>query len=287
MTYLPKNNKSYFVTDIDETLLPGEQLMDAQIQERIANSSRMSKRVRDICEHSTEKHLEELKRTRNFLTQNKERLQNAGLIYSTEWYEIMKELNHLDNFLFRRHYKCKDIVREELDPEFEGLIDYGKIYVPENLYPGVKEALWSIYRAGIYDVLAANSQTNSPSEEIAKDFLKGVLPPMEMFYVRFHGVPYRNADRTINKKRPVTDKWSEFVLAHPEINVGISSSVENTPAAYEKAFKAGFNSVLLEDERCMQGSLLPCKAIVAAANQMITYRYNNTKQSLDIKGLVK
>lgn len=286
MTYIPYN-KSYFATDIDETVVPGEQLMDAQINERIANSDRMSKRTKEICKHSTGEHLEELKKARDYFTQNKERLQNDGFIGTPEWKEVMKELSNLDNYLFPQHYRAKDMVREELSPEFEGLIDYRKIYVPENIYPGVKEALWAIYEAGIYDFLAGNSQTNSPNEEVAKDFLKGVLPPIEMFYVRFHGLPYHNADGTINKQRPVTDKWKEFVKAHSDINLDISSSVENTPTAYQRALNAGFKAVLVEEESCMQGSMLPCKAIVNAANQMIAYRYPNTKQPIDIKGLVK
>lgn len=279
------NKKSYFTTDYDETLLPGEQLMDLQLMDRILNT-RMEKWVRITCEHSTGAYLEELKRQRESLTNAKVRLQNDGEIYTPEWEEIKKELQHLDNVLFPEHYRCKDIVREEIYSEFVGLIDYAKIYVPENLYPGVRATLWAIYNTGIYHVMAGNSQTNSTSEEAAKDFLSGILPPMERFYVRFHEKPYFNPDGTKNTKRIATDKWQAFVDAHPDMNVEMSSVVENSPAAYNSASSLGFKATLVPNERCLAGSHLPCEAYVYAANQMIAMNYPN-RERLDAKRLIK
>ena len=267
MIYMPTQKRgiyipnSCFATDIDETLIPGEQLMDEQIRERIDNSLNMSERVKTICKHSTAEYLEELKKKRKSLNAYKDVLQNNGEIYTAEFREVKKEIAYLDNYLFPEHYKSKDIVREELEPEFEGLITYSTIYVPENMYPGVIEALWAIYNSGVYDFLAGNSQTNNLNEEVAKDFLKGVLPPIETHYVRFHKLPGRNEDGTINVKREPSDKWQTFIETHPNINVSRSSSVENSPTAHESARRLGFNATLIEEERCLPDSKAPAYAI--------------------------
>ncbi len=279
--------KGYFVSDIDETWIPGEYYMDLQIKERCENSITMSKKTKHICECSMGEYLTELREEQNRLNNKVEDLQNAGLMYSDDMVKLKKDLERLRKQIIE-HYKCKDIVREEIFPEFVGLINYTKIYVPENFYPGVLEALWAIHKAGIYPVMAANSQTNSPPEEIAKDYLKSVLPPqMEMFYVRFHEIPYFNPDGTINEKRVASDKWQAFVDKHPDIDFSSSSCVENMPNAYDKAFDLGFKGALVQGEKCLPGSLRPCEAIVHAANEMIALRYHNTKEPIDIKTLIK
>ena len=279
--------KAYFVSDVDETWLPGEYYMEEQLKERCANSVTMSKKTKHICECSLREHLAVLRDEERKLNNQVVDLQNAGMMYSEAMVKTKKDLERIRKDIIE-HYKCKDIVREEIYPEFVGLINYPQIYVPENFYPGVLEALWAIYKIGIYPVMAANSQTNSPPEEIAKDSLKSALPPrMEMFYRRFHELPYINPDGTKNEKRVASDKWQSFVDTHPDIDFSSSSCVENMPNAYEKALSLGFKGALVQNEQCLPGDPRPCEALVYAANEMIALRYHNIKEPIDIKTLIK
>ena len=275
---------SYFVSDMDETILPGEYLMDEQIKERIDNSITMSKRTKDTCRRSLGEYLTEQRAEVERLNKFIVSLENDGMMYSNEMIEAKKELAHLENHLIPDHFKCKDIVREEMYPEFSGLINYCKIYISENLYPGIIDLFGIIHRSGIFK-MAINSQTNCPQEELAKDLLKRVLNEIEMYYKRFHEQPAFDENGNLNIKRVASDKWLSFVVDHPDMNPSMSIAIENTRNAFERAKLLGFIPTLVRD-KCLPGSTIPCEAIVNAYNQFIALYYSD-REPIDIKTLIK
>ncbi len=299
---VPKNElilpfkKRSLILDIDETIIPGEQLMDRQVIEAVSNAGlSMPEDIKKICLHSTWKYLKSLETKLDKLNNEKKRMQNEGVIYGRAWEELMGDIEHVDRVEIPEHYKCKDIVREEQIPEVKGLINYRKIYIPENLYPGIFEILWFIYEERVFDedALYASSNTNSISEENAKDlfFLECGLPPIETFYDRFHKLPHMNADGTINENREPSNKVIDFVEAHPEVDIQTSSWVDNSRYVRQIAKSLGFDVWLVGNERCdpdnPEQRILPCKAFVDAYNQIVAQYYSNEKRSVDVKRFVK
>lgn len=93
--------------------------------------------------------------------------------------------------LRREHYDHKDIVLEEVYPQFEGLINYDIIYQIENTFPGAVRLIRDISTWGIYEKIIISSQVNTDREINAKkNFFSKYLPMVEFVPVKFHEEPY-------------------------------------------------------------------------------------------------
>ena len=103
----------------------------------------------------------------------------------------------------------RDEVLEEVNDLYKGKIDYNKIYVIENTYPGVIELIKKIYDSGYFDKIYITTHVNSEKEIIAKKkFFAKYLPMVEVRCYYFHEMPYdhnkdnyfQNANRTRSNK---------------------------------------------------------------------------------------
>ncbi len=292
---LPFKKRS-LIFDIDETIIPGEQLIDRLIIEAVANAGlSMPEDIKKICLHSTWIYLKSLEAQLDKLNNEKKRMQSDGVIRGPVWEDLMSSIEHVDRVEIPEHYRCKDIVREEQMPEVKGLIDYREIYKPENLYPGIFEVLWFIYNERVFDddAFHAASNTNSTSEENAKDllFAECGLPPIETFYDRFYKIPHKNADGTINENREPSNKVVDFIEEHPEVDIETSSWVDNSGYVRKVAKSLGFDTYLVGNERCDPNDpiqrILPCQAFVDAYNQTVAIYYPDEKRSVDVKQFIK
>ena len=117
------------IYDYDGVLVPGEELMDQYIE--------------TVCKEATNAYGEKLFERQLELTLEKQRLEQERDVYSNEMYDIMLELNELDNKI-KRHFELKDQVLEETERKYQNIINYDEIYKLENIYPGVLGTLWEI-----------------------------------------------------------------------------------------------------------------------------------------------
>ena len=238
------------VYDYDGVITPGEELMDNYIN--------------PVCHEATNSYGEKLFEKQLELTMEKQRLEQDRDVYGSEMDEIVNELAELDKKI-KRHFELKDQVLEETEPKYENIINYDEIYRIENVYPGVAEALWTIYERGIYQAMLNNSHVNSEREIKAKErlFNNKDLPPITFVPIYFHIIPYRDREGYINKGRKPSDKVLRMTRIKKYINPLISTYVDNSKSVIKCANKAGFRSYFVDK---MQD---PRDIIIQAANDTI------------------
>lgn len=242
------------VYDYDGVLVDGEHLMDLQIIENCKG--------REEAKEATNIYAESIFKRQLELTQIKQQLEQERNVYGSEMLEIIKELADLERKI-KRHFELKDQVLEETEEKYANIIDYDKIYVKENIYPGVLEALWEIYDKGIYVKLLNNTHVNKERESVAKErLLKAEFPPMEFVPILFHIFPYRDMEGPNNNRQP-SDKVLRMTRNNRYINPLVSTYVDNSKSVIRLANKLGYRTYFVDKNDN------PRDIIVDAANDTI------------------
>ena len=198
--------------------------------------------VKEIDYKASDEYGRKLFERTDYLNKEKQRLEEERDIYGKEMQEINTELAELDR-LRSKHYDHKDIILEEVNPEYRGLINYHEIYKIENAYPGVMELINKIWELNIYHQIIVNSNVNVESEIVAKKaLLKEYLPMVKFVPVRFHLDPYYNPITGLsNKNRVPSNKLAVLIKTVRNIDVINSSVVDDTKGVIEKGIALGFN----------------------------------------------
>ena len=242
------------VYDYDGVFVPGEELMDQQLLENCKGREEVREATNIYGDSLFARQLE--------LTEIKQQLMLDRNVYGSEMLEIIQELAEIDRKL-KRHFELKDQVLEETEPKYANIIDYDKIYKRENIYPGVLEAMWEIFDAGIYKVLVNNTNFNQGRESKSKDrLLISEFPPMEFVPIPFHVAPYRDM-MGVNKDRKPTDKVLRMIKIRKFINPLVSTYVDNSRKVIRNAQKLGFRTYFVDKGQD------PRKIIIEAANDTI------------------
>ncbi len=250
------------VYDYDEVLIPGSRLIDEQILENGKGMEEVKKATNAYGDQLFEQQIS--------LVAKKQELELERNIFSKEYFEIKEELEEIERLKIE-HFRIKDQVLEETEPQYVNLVNYSQIYRREYLYPGVCEAIWEIYDRGVYAILFDNSHTNTNNEEKYKGLLlKSDFPPMIFVPVRFHILPYRDREGFIIKDRHPSDKVLQMYANNKIIDPSISTYVDNSRGVLKCAKKIGFRTYLVEKGQD------PRAVIIQAANDTID-KYHDGK----------
>ena len=250
------------IYDFDGVLVPGEELMDND--------------VHAICKEASNAYCEDLFKQQTKLIGIQQQLEQERDIYGYEMQEVQKELEEI-NKKIKNHFKLKDQVLEETEPEYKNRINYREIYKKENIYLGVLELLWQIYESKIYEQLIVNTHVNSEREIIAKkDLLQKDFPPMRFIPVKYHILPYRDPfDGMINNNRKPSDKIGRLVNISNYIDVNLSTFIDNTASIIKRGRELGLNCYYVEKnhdiyiEKYPILNTIPGQVIMEAANDTI------------------
>ena len=231
--------KCCLISDFDGVLTDSLPLIDEYVKEidYEASDEYGRKLIAETDSYNAEKH--RLEEERNF--------------YSKEMKEIDDKLQELYR-LRLRHYNHKDLVLEEVLPEYRGRIDYSKIYKLENAYPGIIELIHKICEQKIFHQLYVCSSVNVGSEIASKRaFLQEHLPMAKFIPVRFHLEPYYDlCTGQANKNRVPNDKLATLVKYNRDIDIPVSVAIDDTKGVIERGRAIGFNSYhrRIEDDVC-------------------------------------
>ena len=217
--------KKLLLLDCDGVIFDSNRLIDEQVQKiYYCASDKYCTYLNDLAA-----------RLQNEIDQlNMERPNDSELKKSKEREkEAVKEL-------ISDHFYAKDMVLEEVLPEYKNRIDYFKIYQKENLYPGVLEKLYEIIGMGIFDDMYIVSHYNSENERRAKEtFFEAYLPGVKVLLMKFHKEPfiYGAENKKENKKRERTNKILEFRDLTGEEDFSMTSFVDDSLSIIEEAEK--------------------------------------------------
>ena len=237
------------IYDYDGVLVPGEQLMDRYIE--------------PVCKEATNTYGEKLFERQLELIGEKQHLELDRDVYGSEMDEIILELAEIERKI-KRHFELKDQVLEETEPKYQNIINYDEIYTRENVYPGVIETLWEIYKYRIYQKMINNTHVNIGREIKAKErLLKECFPPLEFVPIYFHIFPYRDHEGFVNKDRKPSDKVLRMERALNYIDPLISTYVDNSMSVIKCAKKLGLRTYYVDKSQDSR------EAIIEAANDTI------------------
>ena len=153
--------------------------------------------------------------------------------------------------LIKDHFYAKDMVLEEVLPEYQNRIDYYKIYQKNNLFPNILERIDEIIRMGIFGDVYVVSHYNSENERLAKEsFFETYLPSVKVLPMKFHKEPFsnRSEDREKNKKRERTNKILEFAKLTGTDDFSMTSFIDDSLSIVEEAEKFGIKHCFYKDK---------------------------------------
>lgn len=140
--------------------------------------------------------------------------------------------------LRKEHFFIKDMVLEEVLPQYKNRIDYYKIFQLENTFHGVIDKISEIYETGIFDDIYIVSHYNSQTEAEAKlSFFYNYLPMVKVALVKFHTTDFSLLpdDSEANKTRERSNKICEFAKQTGITDFTYSSFVDDTSSIVEEA----------------------------------------------------
>lgn len=153
--------------------------------------------------------------------------------------------------LINDHFYAKDMVLEEVLPEYKDRIDYFKIYQKENLFPGILDRLNEIIGMKIFDDVYIVSHYNSENERMAKEqFFEANIPGIKVMLMKFHKEPFSlNAeDKEKNKKRERTNKILEFTNLTGIDDFSMTSFIDDSCSIVEEAEYLGVKNCYFKDK---------------------------------------
>ena len=251
----------YLVLDYDGVLVPAEEIYDVLVHD-------------EICEEASNIYREELLTRKKELEKIQEELidERSG---AKSLNEIKKELDDIKNKM-SYHYFKKDQVLEESLPEYVNRIPYDKIYIVENIFPGVLELIHKLYDMGIYTEIIVNTHVNVDSEIKAKRILlETAFPPTKFIPVQFY--LERRLNNGMGIKRTRSNKVARLLKALPYIKSATSNSVfvDNTLSVLDQAEKFKFKCFFVrknEDKIVIENPVInpiPYEIILEAGNYTI------------------
>lgn len=218
-------NNRYLILDCDGVIFDSLKLIDVEVQKikYEASDAYLQKLIKDS--KKLHDRLHDLEQERDD---------------SSELRKIKSSILKLSK-LRLTHFDHKDLVLEEVLPEYKNRIDYSKIYTIDNVYPGVIELIKEIWNQGIYDKIFVNSQVNPDSEIEAKvNFFNEYLPMVQFVPVRFHLEPYFDlVTHKKNNNRKRSNKIECFKIMTGIEDLSNSSFIDDTSGVIEEAKKAG------------------------------------------------
>lgn len=262
----------YLVLDYDGVLVPGEEIYDVLIHD-------------EICEEASNIYREGLITQREKLERIKEELddERSG---AKDIEKIKKELEEIDRKI-KHHYIKKDQVLEESMPEYVNRIPYNKIYIKENVFPGLLELIHKFYDMGIYTEIIVNTHVNVDSEIKAKRILlENEFPPTKFVPVQFY--LERRLNNGMGIKRTRSNKVERLLKTLPYMKPYVNDSifVDNTMGVIKQAEALGFKAFFVrknEDEYIIENPVLnpiPYQVILDAGNYTIVETHKDKEKRL-------
>ncbi len=171
----------------------------------------------------------------------KQQLEEEQKFYGYEMEEVKRKIAELQRKR-KEHYDHKNIVLEEVDPQFRNKIGYGRIYQLENAYEGAIETLTEIWERQVYERIIVCSNINSGVEiQSKRAFLQKYLPMVQFVPLRFFIDPYYDPDTNEkNEDRQPCDKLAVLTSRDLKIDIPRSSAVDDTPGVIESGLALGF-----------------------------------------------
>lgn len=219
--------KCYFNTDVDGVIIPGQELMDEYV-------------YNDIDKIASDRYRYELVARINELRKKKEELEDEQRFFCPEMKEIEREIKEYERKK-AIHYEHKNMVLEEVTPELEGRIPYDEIYQLKNLYPGMADALYKLYEAGIFDGFTAPSNVNKDREIRAKLELFKHFPFVQLLPLQFFIEPfYLPGGKVKALNRIPSNKAATLAKIKKDMDIPISPLIDDTPGVIDSARPLGF-----------------------------------------------
>ncbi len=208
----------YLILDCDGVIFDSLPKIEEQIEEileKIDGGKHDKKElyarcVQDVLFKSRAKYLANLVELKQQLTKEEDTMlaDRDDKRIKDKDYEIEKHKKLITN-----HFLCKDYVLEEICPAFYKLIDYYKIYIMENTFPGVIDYIRFISHLNIFDRISILTQYNTEEEKSAKEkFFKKYLPMVDLIFVPFHPLlRFDDEKKIVNEDRERSNKMIYYV----------------------------------------------------------------------------
>ena len=215
------------ISDFDGVIVNSLPLIDEYVQELDYKAS--DKYRKELVDRSNACHLE------------KQRLEEEQKFDGYEMDIIVQEIAELQRKR-KDHYDRKNIVLEEVYPEFRNKIDYQKIYQIENAYEDAIETLIRIWERKIYERMIICTNINSGVEILAKrGFIKEYLPMAQLIPLRFFLDPYYDPLSGLkNLNRVPCDKLKTLTDRDKSINIPSSVAIDDTKGVIDSGNLIGF-----------------------------------------------
>lgn len=236
--------KKILLLDCDGVIFNSNELIDKYVQKiYFCASDRYCKYLNDLSS-----------KIKNEIDQlNMERANDSELKKSKEReQQAVKEL-------INDHFYAKDMVLEEVLPEYQNRIDYFKIYQKENLFPGILEQLDEIIGMNVFDDVYIVSHYNSENERKAKEsFFETNLPKVKVLPIKFHKEPFslKEEDEGKNRKRERANKLLEFVNLTGIKDFSMTSFIDDSLSIIEEAEHFGVKHCFYKDKVTSTSTLL-------------------------------
>ena len=228
--------KKLLLLDCDGVILDSNRLIDEQVEKV---EYRASDKYCDILNNFSEKCHRQLHRLEIERSTNEE--DEKRLNSTIEKIRMLR----------REHFYFKDMVLEEVYPEYQNRIDYRPIYQLHNAYPGVVEKIKELSNMDLFDDIYVVSHYNSNNEALAKlDFFSRNLPKIKVILMKFHKEPFslEPEDEEKNKKRERTNKILEFSKMTGITDFSMTSFFDDSLSICEEAKRQGVAHCVCKDE---------------------------------------
>ena len=198
--------------------------------------------VKQIDYRASDEYRSKLIKRSNECNEEKQRLEEEQKFYGKEMYKIKQELLELEKKRLE-HYDRKNIVLEEVYPEYRNRIGYNEIYQIENAYEGVIELLTKIWEKRVYERLIVCTNVNTGVEiQSKRAFIKKYLPMAQFVPLRFFLDPYFDPFTGLkNLNRIPCDKLAVLTNRDKKIDIAKSIVVDDTKGVIESGNALGFN----------------------------------------------
>ena len=171
----------------------------------------------------------------------KQQLEEEQKFNSNEYRAVIEEIEELRRKRYE-HYDRKNVVLEEVYPEYRNRIDYNAIYQLENAYDGVIETLIRIKNEKIYDKIIVCSSVNTSVEILYKrKFINKYLENAYFLPVHFFSLPYEDPETNMKNVGRIPADKLVALTEHYFIDIPKSVVVDDTKGVIDSGLKLGFN----------------------------------------------